>query len=89
MEKENNSQEKTFFCAGVVGEGWRGAIEERFETLIASKCERPFDWYKELGLDKADASRIRRGLVIPPKWLKIKIAQYFEVDSITIWESEK
>ena len=60
-------------------------IEIRFETLINANCERPFDWYKDLELDKSYASRVRRGLIIPPKWLRIKIAQYFKTDSATIW----
>lgn len=89
MEKQDNSSGKTFFCNEEVGNGCDNPsykpIEIRFETLINANCEKPFDWYKELGLDKSTASRIRRGLIIPPKWLRIKIAQYFKTDSATIW----
>ncbi len=69
----------------VVVKSGRGDIEIRFESLIHSHCEKPFDWYKDLGLDKSQASKIRRGLILPPQWLKIKIAQHFETDSATIW----
>lgn len=71
-----------------VGKSGYRPIEIRFETLINAHCEAPFEWYKDLGLDKSDASKIRRGLVIPPKWLRIKIAQYFKTDSTTIWTLE-
>ncbi len=69
---------------GVVKSGY-APIEIRFQTLINASCEAPFDWYKDLGLDKSYASKIRRGLIIPPVWLRIKIAQYFKTDSSTIW----
>ncbi|PIO08115.1 hypothetical protein COU59_02210 [Candidatus Pacearchaeota archaeon CG10_big_fil_rev_8_21_14_0_10_34_12] len=89
MENQDKSTEETFFCDKGVGNGCDGhsykPIEIRFETLINANCEKPFDWYKELGLDKSTASRIRRGLIVPPKWLRIKIAQYFKTDSATIW----
>ena len=70
---------------GVVKSGGR-AIEIRFRALIERGCEAPFDWYKDLGLDKSYASKVRRGLIIPPGWLRIKIAQYFKTDSSTIWK---
>jgi len=61
-------------------------IEIRFMALINAKCEAPYDWYKDLGIDRSDASKIRRGLLIPQEWLRIKIAHYFETDSSTIWK---
>lgn len=82
----NNPEDKAFFCNDEVGISGYEPIETRFLTLINAKCEAPFDWYKELGLDKSDASKIRRGLLIPPEWLRIKIAHYFGVDSSTIWK---
>jgi len=88
MEEPSNSKDKPFFYDKGVGIGGREYIEHRFETLILKKCDKPFDWYKELGLDKSDASKIRRGLVIPPLWLRIKIAQYFKTDSTTLWRIE-
>jgi len=82
---DNQSINQDSFDEGVV-KGCYEPIEIRFQTLINSKCEAPFDWYKSLGLDKSNASRIRRGLIIPPQWLRIKIAHYFETDSSTIWK---
>lgn len=85
----NNSSNKSFFCARAVGNGGRSPIELRFETLIASKSELPYAWYKSLGIDKSDASKIRRGLIIPFKEWRIKIAKYFGVDSSTIWQPQE
>jgi len=82
----NNSSEDPFFCDNRVVNSCYEPIRIRFEALINSKCEAPYDWYKDLGLDKGNASKIRRGLVIPPEYLRIKIAHYFEVDSSTIWK---
>jgi len=87
-EKEcDNSTSKTFFSTEGVGNRGNNAIEIRFETLIASKCDLPWDWYKDLGIDKSDASKIRRGLLIPAREWRIRIANYFKVDSSTIWKA--
>lgn len=90
-EKEgvlDNSSDKSFFCHEAVDMGGRSAIEVRFETLIASHCDLPYTWYKELGIDKSLASKIRRGLIIPFREWRIKIANYFSVDSSTIWTAQ-
>ena len=80
-----HSTDKVFFSPVAVGDSRVSPIGFRFETLIASHCELPYDWYKALGIDKSDASKIRRGLVIPFREWRIKIANYFGVDSTTIW----
>lgn len=80
-----NSSSVDIFSRGSVVGGCDNPIQIRIDTLISSKCDLPYDWYKELGLDKGNASRIRRGLIIPSKEWRIKIAQYFGVDSTTIW----
>ena len=83
----SDNQDNSFFIQKKVGKRGDTLIETRFDTLIKANCERPFDWYKDksLELDKSDASKIRRGIIIPPIWLQIKIAQYFKTDSATIW----
>lgn len=85
MDEIHNSSGKTFFNDDEVKKSGDKLIETRFQTLINSHCQRPFDWYKDLELDKSYASKIRRGIIIPPNWLKIKIAQYFKTDTLTIW----
>ena len=89
MEETDKDIDKHFFYVEGVDKGCEAhsykPIAVRFDTLINANCEKPFDWYKELGLDKSVASRIRRGLVIPPRWMRIQIAQYFKTDSATIW----
>jgi len=82
------NKDNSFFCIEEVEKGGYEPISIRFETLINAHCEAPFDWYKDLDLDKSYASKVRRGLIIPPKWMRIKIAQYFKVDSATIWTAQ-
>lgn len=90
----NQDKNNSFFINKAVekgcGESPNPRIEERFTTLIFSKKDRPFDWYQSKGiaLDKSYASRVRRGIIIPPLWLRIKIAHYFGVDSSAIWKPE-
>lgn len=84
-KNSDESTSKSFFCNEEVVKGGSKDIEIRFKTLIYSHCEKPSDWYRDLGIDKSNASKIRRGLFIPSKWLKIKIAQHFKTDSATIW----
>lgn len=83
--KISNSKDKAFFSSDAVDEGGRGVIEIRFETLIAANCQMPYDWYKLLRIDKSLASKIRRGIIIPKKEMRIRIASHFKCDSATIW----
>ncbi len=88
MEKQQNSEGENFFLNKGVGKSGREYIENAFDILILKKCDKPFDWYKELDLDKSDASKIRRGLLIPPLWLRLRISAYFGIDSTAIWRIE-
>ena len=85
-------KEKPFSFNAKVGNGGESPsykpIEDAFNTLILKNCDKPWDWYKSLDIDKSDASKIRRGLLIPPLWLRIKISQYFKIDSTAIWKIE-
>ncbi|KKN00294.1 hypothetical protein LCGC14_1139170 [marine sediment metagenome] len=85
----SNSKDSPFFIREGVEKGGRRHIEITFDTLIFQRREKPFDWYKELELDKSLASKIRRGVIIPSKWLRIKIADYWNIDTSTIWFSEE
>ncbi len=83
------SKDSPIFLNNTVDKGGREHIEITFDTLILQRREKPFDWYKNLDLDKSIASKIRRGIIIPPRWLRIKISDYFNVDSSTIWYSQE
>lgn len=85
-DKAKDSSRKAFFSSEAVGNSGKTAIEIRFQTLIANKKELPYDWYKNLSIDKSDASKIKRGIIIPSKEWRIRIANYFDVDSTTIWD---
>jgi len=81
-----HSKGNAFFIAEAVGESWREPIEIRFDALLKERGLKWVEIYKPLGIDKADASRIRRGLVIPSLTLRIKIAKAFGVDTSVIWK---
>lgn len=85
----DNSKTQDFFLNIEVEAGCDAHIEDRFKTLIESRGETTYDWYKALDMDKAYASRIRRGIVIPPSWVRIRIARYFGVDSSVLWKASE
>jgi hypothetical protein len=69
--------------------GCKEPIEIRFETLTLKNKEKPYTWYKKMKYDKGFASKVRRGLLIPKKEDRIKIASYFQTDSGNIWMPEE
>jgi len=88
----NNSSTNSFFCDEVVEKGgthtMKDTIESRFDVLLK---ERGWAWahaYNKLGWDKSYASIVRRGITIPPLWLRIKVAKVFDIDSTVIWRAE-
>ena len=83
-----NSIKKAFFSRKAVVNPCRPHIQARLETLIRIKCVNPEDWYKDLGIDCGNASKIRRGLMLPKTHMRIRLAKYFDTDSATIWTSE-
>jgi len=81
--KDNANQ--NFFLAKGVETGVTKPIEQRFDVLLKERGLKWFEAYKEIGLHKSYASKVRRGLIIPPLWMRIKIAQFFKVDTSVIW----
>lgn len=75
-------------------EGKRGIpyIEITFDAYInkdvRDNSNESTTWYKKLGIDRSDASKIRRGLMIPSHDLRLKISKYFKIDSTFIWRRE-
>lgn len=69
----------------VVGEGCTNPIQIIFDTLILQRNEQTYEWYQRLAFDKSFGSRVRRGLLIPHLKHRVKIANYFGVDSSAIW----
>jgi len=81
-----DSSTNSFSSSEAVVTGCSSPIEARFKALWEAKKQSPVQWYHDLNIDKGNASRIRRGLIVPPKYLRIQIASYFGVDSTTIWD---
>jgi len=80
-----NNTSQNFFLAEGVEKGIQKPIEHRFDVLLKERGIKWADAYNEIGLNKSYASKIRRGLIIPPLWMRIKIAQFFKVDTSVIW----
>lgn len=85
MEEISNESHSSFFYAEGVAKGILHPIAQRFDVLLKERGLKWADAYHEVGLNKGYASKIRRGLIIPPLWLRIKIAQFFKVDTSVIW----
>ncbi len=77
---------ENFFLEGGVGKGGRDSIEIRFKAVLEALREKWADVYNELGWDKSWASKVRRGLVIPPEWQRIQLAKRLKIDSTVIWK---
>lgn len=86
LGKIDKVTDKAFFYRDSVYMGCEKGIKIKLETLIGAKCDLSSDWYKSVGLHKSMASRIKNGLIIPNREWRIKIANYFGVDSATIWD---
>ncbi len=84
-EETQDTISKNFFLVEGVEKCIKKPIEQRFDVLLKERGIKWADAYNEIGLNKSYASKIRRGLIIPPLWLRIKIAQFFKVDTSVIW----
>ena len=62
-------------------------IRQRFETLFAEHKKARRDLIDFLSYDKAKISRIVNGQEIPKLQDRVRIAQFFRIDSCVIWEN--
>ena len=70
-----------------VNKGLIGTIRQRVDTILQDHKLKWSDVYNKLGLSKAHASMIRNGHIIPPDWLRVKIARDgLGCDSSCIWK---
>jgi len=70
-----------------VDKGCWGDIRIRFETLFVQYGKRRTELTHFLGCDKSKTSRIVNGQEIPNLQDRVKIAQFFGIDSSVIWEN--
>ena len=70
-----------------VEKGFTPTVESCFDVLLKERGWSWADAYNQIGLHKSQASLIRRGIIIPPLWLRIKIAKIFGVDTSVIWRT--
>lgn len=87
--KSNSNVHKdteTIFLDTGVGKGYT-TIKQRIDQRLLELGRKWADVYNILGMNKADASRIRNGITIPPKWKRIQIAKALGIDSSVIWDT--
>ena len=65
----------------------RSDIKTIFETLLLQKKCKQQDLADYLNVDKAYVSRMVHGLQIPPLRIRLKVAEFFCVDSCLIWRN--
>lgn len=61
----------------------------RFDTALNTLKLKWAEVYNSIGVSKCYASMIRNGHLIPPDWLKVKIAQAMQTDTSVLWPIEK
>ncbi len=85
MEKQQNSEGEHFFLDVGVESGCENPLRIIFDTLLLQKKCSQQDLADSLGFDKAFISRICNGKEIPVLKTRLKIAEFFGVDSSLIW----
>lgn len=88
IQLTTNPQKKIIYTEPVVVIGFKTSIQQTFDVLLKERGMKYADFYNQEGLlfNKSYACHIRKGSIIPPDWIKIKIARAFGVDSRVIWE---
>lgn len=61
-------------------------VRTRIETLLRERGLKWVSVYSKLGWHKTFASKVLNGLLIPPLWQRVALAQAFEVDTSVIWD---
>jgi len=83
----SSSSDQTFFLNNEVKKSSKTTIRERFDTLLQDHKKKWVEVYNKVGLSKSYASMIRNGHLIPPDWLRVKIAEALGCDSTCLWKA--
>lgn len=89
MSESNNPPKDNFFLVDGVENCCNPHLKVIFETLLLQKKIKQQELADSLGLDKAYISRMVNGLSIPPLRVRLKVAEFFGVDSVLIWRIDK
>jgi len=79
----------SFFLTNGVESNCNKPLRVIFDTLLLNKKAKQQDLADYLGMDKAFISRICNGIEIPSLRIRLKIAEFFGVDSALIWRYVK
>jgi len=80
----------TFFCAGEVKESIRGLSPKAVVlSLLRAKGLKQVDLAQSIGISRQGLNNYIAGRWVVPTAIKLKIAQFFGVDSSVIWDFPK
>lgn len=82
------SRGKDFFLTRGVEVCCEPQLKPIFDTLLLQKKKKQQELADYLELDKAYVSRMVNGLCIPPLRVRLKVAEFFGVDSVLIWRHD-
>jgi len=82
----DNSPSEPFFCDEGVKKGLDSPTRHRFDAILNEHGWKWSDIYSDIQLSKCYASQIRNGHLIPPEWLRVKIATKLQVDTSVLWK---
>jgi hypothetical protein len=85
----NSQTTNDFFNVHGVENSCYAHLRTTFDVLLLQKKVKQQELANFLGLDKAYISRMCNGLTIPPLAIRLKVAQFFGVDSVLIWRVDK
>lgn len=80
-----NNENRDFFLVDGVEPCCYPHLKVIFQTLLLQKKIKQQVLADFLGVDKAYVSRMVNGLIIPPLRVRLKVAEFFGVDSVLIW----
>jgi hypothetical protein len=82
------NKDSDFFCVKGIENCCYPHLRNTFDVLLLQKKVKQQELADFLHLDKAYVSRMCNGLEIPPLRIRLKVAEFFSVDSVLIWRVE-
>lgn len=81
----DNSTNENFFLVEGVDRCFYPHLKSIFQTLLLQKKKKQQELADYLCVNRAYVSRMVNGLQIPPLRIRLKVAEFFGVDSVLIW----
>jgi len=86
----DNSIDNTFFNAVEVKRRFEGKFRTRIDTLLTDRGLKWSDCYNDkIKISKSHASLIRNAHIVPPDWLRKRIATALKCDVSDLWKADE